>query len=173
MSTPRSTKAKPKPKPKKSTTKKKKFTGRYPKGVVVKSSECDLNKLKKLYGGKLPDIKGKKRKYPSRDDEDGWRVVYAAALTYKNKDRFCRTRGYEPPACAHKSKYEYLLFHGRPDKKKDRAARNRDRKIHGLKKGDKRVIHHLDPNDMSTKKTVMLTHCQHQRMHGKVCQEEQ
>jgi len=153
---------------KKKTSGKKKKVGRYPKGVVITASECDLEKLKACYNGKLPEINS--AKYPKT--EEGWRTFYAAALTYKNKDRYCRTNGYEPPACCKKYQYEYVLFHGRPDKIKDRAARNRDRKLHGLKKGDKMVVHHLDPGNMSSKKTVKLTHCQHQRMHGKTCSGE-
>ena len=117
----------------------------------------------------MPCISGRKTKYPAEDDIKGWKRIYAAALTYRNKERYCRLNGCEPPVCKDKYKFEYLLFHGRPDKRDDRAARNRDRKIHGLKKGNKMVIHHLEPGTMDSKKTVKLTHCQHQRMHGKKC----
>ena len=153
---------------KKKTQGRKKRVPKYPAGVVVPACDCDIEKLKACYEGKLPQIKS--TKYPKT--EDGWRKFYAAALTYKNKERYCRLNGYDPPVCIKKYQYEYVLYHGRPDKKRDRAARNRDRKIHGLKKGDPLVVHHLDPGSMATKKTVKLTHCQHQKMHGKVCKDE-
>ena len=145
---------------------------RYPAGVVIKPDQCDINGLKKLYGGKLPCIKGRQCRYPSGTDEKGWVVLYAAALTYRNKDRYCHLNKFRPPVCKNRSKFEYLLFHGRPDQRKDRAIRNRDRKLHGLKKGNKMVVHHLDPDNMTSKKTAVLTHCQHQRAHGKKCKGE-
>lgn len=145
---------------------------RYPPGTVVKPEACDLAKLKKDYGGSLPDIKGRKCRYPPPTDEAAWRKLYAAALTYKNKERYCRVHNLKAPQEPCKSKYEYLLYHGKPEKKQDRSQRNKDRKINGLKKGDKLVVHHMNPNNLQTKDTVKLTHCQHQRMHGKVCKKE-
>lgn len=145
---------------------------KYPAGTTVKPADCDLSKLKAAYGGKLPDIKGRKCKYPPPTNEEAWRKLYAAALTYKNKERHCRLYGLPSPKEPCKSKYEYILYHGRPDKKKDRAKRNRDRKLNGLKKGDKQVVHHHNPKNLQTNDTVKLSFCDHQRMHGKVCKKE-
>ena len=147
---------------------KQKRVSRYPDGVVVRPSKAVLTKLKSKYGGKVPSFRSPK--YPT--DEEGWTKFYADALTYWNKDKYCRENGYTPPVCAKKYRYEYVLFHGTQKEKSDRMARNRDRKMHGLKTGDKRVVHHHDQKTMDPRKTVKLTHCQHQRIHGKRCRKE-
>lgn len=169
------------PKAKKTVTKKtktsepaKKRVTRYPAGVVVTATTCDLRPLIVAYNGKLPDIKSKTKKYPSPDDVEGWKVLYADALTYRNKGRYCAQNGFAPPACpkAVKSKYEYLLYHGRPDQVLARSKRNSDRKKHGLKKGDKRQLHHTNPDDIHNSAVIKLTHCEHQMVHGKTCKKE-
>ena len=149
----------------------------YPKGVVVCVTACDLSKLKEMYGGKLPDIKSRtKRKYPAADDEKGWREFYAEALTYRNKERYCRLNNCPKPdfnkGKYSKSMYEYVLFHGRPHERKNRSLRNKHRREHGLKKGDTRQVHHLNPRDVENSRRVVITHCEHQRQHGKSCKEE-
>ena len=173
-----------KPETKKKTAAKKKTTTkdepsknrvkRYPSGVVVTAATCDLRPLIVAYNGTLPDIKSKTKKYPSPTDTEGWKVLYADALTYRNKGRYCSQNGFAPPACpkALKSKYEYLLYHGRPDQVLARSKRNADRKKHGLKKGDKRQLHHTNPDDIHNSDVIKLTHCEHQAVHGKTCKKE-
>ena len=40
---------------------------------------------------------------------------------------------------------EYSRDHASPKQKKDRAARNKARRDHGLKKGDGKEVDHIDP----------------------------
>lgn len=145
---------------------------RYPKGTIVKPDECNLNDLKKEYGGALPNIKGRKVKYPSPTDEAGWKRLYAAALTYKNKQKYALDNGLTPPKDPRKTKFDYILFHAKKSMKQDRSQRNKDRRINGLKSGDKLVVHHLNPKKLKTEESMKMTHCQHQRAHGKVCEKE-
>ena len=42
-------------------------------------------------------------------------------------------------------KKEYDTYHGKPGQIKKRAARNKARKVVGLKKGDKREVDHKKP----------------------------
>lgn len=42
-------------------------------------------------------------------------------------------------------KKEYRDYHSKPEQKKNRAARNKARKIMGLKKGDPREVDHKKP----------------------------
>ena len=44
-------------------------------------------------------------------------------------------------------KKEYREYHARPEQKKNRAARNKARRIMGLKKGDPREVDHVKPLD--------------------------
>lgn len=150
------------PAPTKSCTK-------YPSWVFVSADTADLDFLRNRYGGVLPDIKGRKRKYPDQSDTEGWRRLLARALTFENKVRYCLSKGLKPPDEKEKSKFMYLLHHGYPEEKKKRAKRNRDRRLHGLKKGDALVVHHTDKENMTSKSTVVLTHCQHQEEHGREC----
>lgn len=151
--------------------KKKKRVSRYPSTIIIKADTCDLAPLKKRYGGGLPEINGRKHKYPSKTDEKGWKVIYAQALTFRNKERYCAQTGCEPPVVskARRSKYEYLLYHGGNKDKKARSERNKARKEAGLKKGDSRVVHHTDPDNIHGSRTIKLTHCQHHAVHGRSC----
>lgn len=144
----------------------------YPAHLTVKPDKCDLNRLIKLYNGSLPEINGRKYRYPKPDEPEKWRKLYAEALTYLNRSRYCRLNGYEQPKCKSVRKYQYLLFHGPPKQVENRAKRNRDRRLNGLKKGDERIVHHFDAKDMTTAKSVKLTKCQHARMHGKLCERD-
>ncbi|GBG35037.1 Hypothetical Protein FCC1311_112602 [Hondaea fermentalgiana] len=116
----------------------------FPAGVVVEPKDVDLEAFKQKHGGQLPNIKGKKHTYPSQTDENGWRQAVAAAHIFRNKARYCRLNGFcmRPADEKERSKSEFLLFHAQPNQRKDRAARHRDRHLHGLKKGDKRVRFH-------------------------------
>jgi 5-methylcytosine-specific restriction endonuclease McrA len=42
-------------------------------------------------------------------------------------------------------KKEYRDYHSKPEQRKNRAARNKARKVMGLKKGDKREVDHKVP----------------------------
>lgn len=44
-------------------------------------------------------------------------------------------------------KKEYREYHSKPEQKKNRAARNKARRIMGLKKGDPREVDHVKPLD--------------------------
>lgn len=50
-------------------------------------------------------------------------------------------------------KKEYADYHSKPEQKKRRAGRNKARRISGLKKGDKRDVHHKDNNPRNNKKS--------------------
>lgn len=145
--------------------------GRYPDGVVVTAQSCDLSAFIKTHGGSLPNINSKTKKYPAQDDIDGWKKLYSAAITHRNKEVYCYKNGFQPPSIPTTtlSKYKYVLYHSCPESKKARAQRNMDRRRHGLKKGDKLVVHHVNPDNIHNSRSVKLTHCQHQKIHGKTC----
>lgn len=147
---------------------------RYPSGVVVTPATCDISVFIKTHGGSLPNINSKTKKYPKQDDVEGWKKLYSAALTHRNKEVYCYKNGFQPPSIptATLSKYKYVLYHSCPKSKKARAQRNMDRRKHGLQKGDKLVVHHVDPDNIHNSRSVKLTHCQHQRVHGKTCKRE-
>lgn len=149
----------------------KKRVGKYPNWVIHTKDTVNIDRLKEMYGGALPNFDSKRTKhnYPCHKDEEGWKKLYADALTYRNKSRYCSLNGYEKPAFPKKSMYEYVLVHGRPEMVKDRSKRNIDRRLHGLKKGDKEVVHHTTPDDLGKGYTVRLTFCEHQAVHGKKC----
>ena len=44
-------------------------------------------------------------------------------------------------------KKEYREYHSHPEQKKNRAARNKARRVMGLKKGDPREVDHVKPLD--------------------------
>ena len=54
------------------------------------------------------------------------------------KKRSLRVRDY---------KKEYQSYHSKPEQKKHRAARNKARRVMGLKKGDPREVDHVKPLD--------------------------
>jgi hypothetical protein len=130
-----------------------------------KACDLDVKKAKSYYGGCFPSIKGKKYRYPKPEDETAWVLLITNALNYQDKKKHSLRNGYIPK---NHPKFEYILYHCRPDKIKDRTQRNKDRKK-VLKKGDDRVVHHYNPSDLKKSKTVILTHCEHQKMHGKTC----
>lgn len=41
--------------------------------------------------------------------------------------------------------------------------------MHGLKVGDRRVVHHKNQDTMQFDQTVVMTHCEHHEEHGRVC----
>lgn len=55
---------------------------------------------------------------------------------------------------------EYDDFHGKPEQIKQRAARNKARRVKGLKKGDKREVDHKRPlskGGSNSKKNLRVT----------------
>lgn len=64
----------------------------------------------------------------------------AAKITRRSKGnkKIKRVRDY---------KKEYREYHSKPEQKKNRAARNKARRIMGLKKGDPREVDHVKPLD--------------------------
>lgn len=161
--------AKTPPKNKEEETKKR--VGKYPKWVTVTPENANMDRFREMYGGSLPSFNPNKtkHKYPHCSDEQGWRVLYAEALTYRNKSRYCNLKGYAPPKFPKKSQYEYVLVHGTKKMIQDRSQRNIDRKRHGLEKGDVEVVHHTTPDNLEKGYTVRLSFCEHQAVHGKKC----
>lgn len=68
----------------------------------------------------------------------GAKVVRRRGTSGGNKKVKRRQRDY---------KKEYREYHARPEQKKNRAARNKARRVMGLKKGDPREVDHVKPLD--------------------------
>lgn len=72
-------------------------------------------------------------------------------------------------------KLEYEYYDKKPQRKKARASRETVRKQFvkaGLvKPGDGKVIHHKNGNPLDNRLSNLeiLTHCQHEKKHGKEC----
>lgn len=125
--------------------------------------EVDLERFKARFNGKLPLIKGGKYRYPSPDDEERWRCLLAKAYTHRRYVLLCNKTGRK--ATRH-YKYEYLLYHARPDQRERRTKRNRDRRImkeNGKLPTAKHEVHHLDSKNLT--RPVALTAKQHDLMH--------
>jgi hypothetical protein len=120
-------------------------------------------------GGSFPVNKGRTHTYPAPSDEAAWTKLVNNALRLRHDEICARREGREKPVCAQKSKYEYLLNHCSKKAKQQRAIRNKHRKLHGLVKGDNRVVHHNNQRTMSFASTEVLTPCQHKHVHGKEC----
>jgi hypothetical protein len=128
----------------------------------------DVRKAKRYYGGSFPLVRGRKHTYPRPSDEKGWMRLIRQAVAY-DKQRSAAVRSGRPaPACPDQ-RFAYILFHASPVEKKRRALRGKHRQLHGLKVGDRRHVHHLNPGTMAFSQTVVLTPCQHKRQHGKRC----
>lgn len=128
--------------------------------------EVDIELFKSRFDGSLPDIKGSKYRYPSPDDENKWRCLLAKAYTHKRYEMFCIRAGRR---AKRNYKFEYILYHARPDQKRRRTKRNQDRKIMVLKgkvtRGREQEVHHMDSANL--RKPVVLTVKQHDRIHSK------
>lgn len=124
---------------------------------------------KKRMGGSFPVIKGNRFRYPNPSNEVAWTALVNKAVAQREKDMAAVKSGKEKPRCAMRAKYEYILFHCGPRTKQKRAIRNKHRRMHGLKKNDPRVVHHHDQKTMSFAKTVVMTPCQHKKVHGGSC----
>jgi hypothetical protein len=121
------------------------------------------------YGGQFPDVHGRRYRYPRPDEARAWTALLNRARLARYREELALFEGRRPPRDPLRSKHEYVLYHCRKRDRWQRAVRNRHRAMHGLKRGDPRVVHHLDPRSMAFEKTVVLDHCQHQRVHGKHC----
>ena len=124
---------------------------------------------KRRLGGKFPAIKGGKYRYPAPTNKKGWTSLVNRALQQKYKDDLARYNGKPVPKCQYRRKFEYILWHCSPIDRKRRNIRGQHRAMHGLGKGDDRVVHHIDQDTLDFNRTVVLTHCQHQAIHGKAC----
>jgi hypothetical protein len=131
----------------------------------VHPHEVDLFAFKARFNGKLPHIKGKKYRYPPPEDEDRWRCLLAKAYTHRKYVLLCAKNG---RTAKRHYKYEYLLYHARPDQVKRRTIRNRDRfllKERGELPTETHEVHHMDSKNL--RRPVALTPKQHDRMHAK------
>ena len=124
---------------------------------------------KRRMGGAFPRVKGTKYRYPVPSNESAWTSLVNRARQWEYKERQAFLAGKPPPKCACKSKYQYILHHASPRERKRRSLRNQHRAALGLKKGDKRVVHHRDRKNLSLESTEVLTRCQHKKIHGQRC----
>lgn len=123
---------------------------------------------KRYYGGKFPIINGKKHKYPNSSNDNEWMKLINIAITYDKNRVKALAHKTTVPICKDK-RIEYILFHACPKQIKRRTIRNQHRSQHGLKKGDKRHVHHNNPNTMAFNKTVIVDRCAHKKLHGQRC----
>lgn len=139
-------------------------------GVAIRITKpLTTAQAKRRMGGSFPDIKGNRFRYPKPTNEAAWTTLVNKAVAQREKDMAAVKSGREKPRCAMRAKYEYILFHCGPRTRQKRAIRNKHRKMHGLEKGDPRVVHHHDQKTMSFAKTVVMTPCQHKKIHGGAC----
>lgn len=134
---------------------------------MEKPKPLTIAQAKKYCGGKWPEVRGKKYTYPKTDQ--GWTRLINTARNFRYREGLAIKSGKKPPQSKFKYKYEYILFHCSPYSRGKRAIRNKHRQMHGLKVGDPRVVHHHDQKSMDFKKTVVLDHCQHKKVHGGSC----
>lgn len=135
------------------------------------SAAKDAATAKKYYGGAFPTINGRKYKYPSPSDEVEWMKLIRAAVKFGEERRAAMTAGVPIPVCAD-ARILYVAFHAKAKEIKRRTIRNKHRRQHGIEVGDERQVHHNDPVRMQFSNTQILTHCQHKRKHGQVCEDE-
>ena len=126
---------------------------------------------KAYFGGTFPLVRGRKYTYPPPSAEAAWMVLVRAAIKF-DKARHASILSRTPIPTCPDPRLSYILFHARPLEIKRRAIRVKHRKQHGLKVGDKDQVHHKDPTKMTFKSTVVLTHCEHKKEHGQVCDED-
>jgi hypothetical protein len=164
------TKAAPKPAPKPAPKTKPAGPKRRLRSLPWAAAES-AERAKRYYGGAFPVIRGRKYTYPPPEDEEAWMRLVRAAVAHAKERNAALAAGREPPACAD-GRIAYIAFHARPREIKRRSTRVAHRAQHGLAVGDPRQVHHLDPARMRFSRTVVLTHCQHKRRHGQVCDAE-
>lgn len=135
------------------------------------AAATDKEIAKKYYGGSFPVVHGRKYKYPLPSAESAWMVLVRAAVKF-DKARSAATLARTPIPTCPDPRLLYILFHARPIEIRRRALRVKHRKQHGIKVGDKKQVHHTDPTRMTFASTVVLTHCEHKKEHGQVCEDD-
>lgn len=134
------------------------------KKLKVHHEHLDLSIELKKYGGKFPDCKGKKYRYPKPHEHEKWLKLLACAYTYRNKMRHAKTNSLKPPQ--RNFKLEYALYHCRKEQILRRSKRNKHRKIIGNKMDlEGKDIHHTDRKNLSLHSALVLTEKQHQEIH--------
>lgn len=127
----------------------------------------------KRFGGKWPTVtKTKSSKFTYPTTAKGWTSLLNQALFFFYRERLAVYEGRKPRKNRLRDKYMYALYHIRPYHKKRRVIRGQHRNQYGLKVGDPRQVHHKNQKTMAFEDTELVTHCQHQRAHGKVCKKE-
>lgn len=134
----------------------------------IEYGKLDITKAKSYYGGSFPECNGRKYKYPSPKAEKTWLRLITDALNYQRKLKYYAANNMEGKV-KRNYRYEYLLYHCRPEQKKRRAIRNSHRihfkeKLGGDLKG--KHVHHTDPVTMSLSKAKVLTKKEHQKTHS-------
>lgn len=132
----------------------------------IEYGELKAEKVKSYYGGSFPKCSGRKYKYPSQKAEKTWMRLITDALNYQRKMKYYKSKNMP---FKRNYKYEYLLFHCRPEQRKRRSIRNKHRKHFQDKLGSDlkgKHVHHTDPVSMSLGKAKVLTTKQHQKTHS-------
>ena len=135
----------------------------------VKPGELCLVRAKSYFGGKFPEVKGSKYRYPSPTNEQAWLRLIAEALTYKKRKKWCFEHGLPETKNSKGPKYDYILYHARPDPVKRRTTRNRHRR-EALRNGTLKPgqeLHHRDAKNL--RDPVAVSPCVHNRLHGEKC----
>lgn len=179
-----STKTVKKKKSSETKTKSKKFQLKKRKDPKRPVSLEDIKEAKSFHGGSFPKVNGRVHQYPEPHEEVQWVILIRRAKNWKSDclDCFHREKGgeYIPPDMdprndPKRSMYRYALEEGTPGNKHKRNLRTKDRyhlmKNKVLKKGDKLELHHHDQDSMDPNKVVILSRCEHLKMHGKTCTE--
>jgi hypothetical protein len=120
-------------------------------------------------GNCFPVIKGKKYRYPKPSEKEAWTKLINKARLEHAKVQYAVRSGKVPKYHPQRRKFEYILHHKHPDSMKKRAIRNKHRSLHGLQVGDDRHVHHNNQKTMALSSTVVLTPCEHKKMHGQKC----
>lgn len=120
-------------------------------------------------GGSFPVVKGSRYRYPAPSNTEAWTRLVNNALKQRQKDMYALSCGKPLPVCPCRRKYEYILWHVSPRSKWKRTIRGKHRAMHGLKVGDPRVVHHKNQETMAFDQTVVQTHCEHHKEHGRIC----
>ena len=124
----------------------------------------------KFYGGEWPVVETKTYTYPKTPA--GWTRLFNQARNFFYREQLAVYQGKKPPQNRLKPKYMYAMYHCKKREKRNRRLRNQHRTKHGLKVGDPAQVHHKDKKNLTFKSTVVVSHCDHQRAHGKVCKNE-
>lgn len=134
------------------------------KKLKVHHHHLDLSTELRKYGGKFPECKGKKYRYPKPHEHEKWLKLLACAYTYRNKMRHAKMHGLKVPE--RNFKLEYAVYHCRKEQILRRSKRNKHRKIIGEKVDlDGKDIHHMDRKNLSLHSAKVLTEKQHQEIH--------